>query len=340
MAPEHALGRDTDRRADIFAFGVILWEMLARRPLFTGATVSVLTRIVNEEAPSVRDVRPEVPPELEAIALKATRRNREERYATAEEMRLDLEAYLRGRSDIVSERDLARLMNDLFATIRDDVRSRIKAYVASMPALAANAAGLTGTGKLPILPTWNSPQSGSLTSWPSTPSQLEGTARSASSASASSPAAPTRRSRWPLWLFTLLLAAGGTAVFVPRSPFHWSRWLPGPIGTAVVPATAVVVAPVSAPAAPPSARVEPQASPAPVAPSAAPIVRLPGGSTPASPVSAAIAPATRGEPHRGHVAPAVAPAPPPGSVAAAVPTASDSARPNIQMLDDNESDSP
>ncbi len=51
MAPEQATGTDVDRRADIFAFGVVFWEMLARRALFTGAPLSILTRIVNEEIP-------------------------------------------------------------------------------------------------------------------------------------------------------------------------------------------------------------------------------------------------------------------------------------------------
>src|SRR5204863_466280 len=86
--------------------------------------MSILTRIVNEEIPPVHDVRPDVSPVLDAIARKATRRNRDERYATAEEMRARLEEYLRERKDGVSERDLARMMSDLFADIRDDVALR------------------------------------------------------------------------------------------------------------------------------------------------------------------------------------------------------------------------
>ncbi len=125
MAPEQAMQTDLDRRVDIYAFGVILWELLARRSLYTGPVAAILTRIVNEEVPPVRGVRPDVSPKLEAIALKACRRDRGERYATAEAMRLDLEAYVRERNDGISERDVAHVMNHLFADIRDDVRSRI-----------------------------------------------------------------------------------------------------------------------------------------------------------------------------------------------------------------------
>src|SRR5204863_7060766 len=122
--------------------------------------MSILTRIVNVVIPPVHDVRPDVSPVLDAIARKATRRNRDERYATAEEMRARLEEYLRERKDGVSERDLARMMSDLFADIRDDVRARVKEHVATMPpsqrvfAGATGAANVLSTGKLPVLPSW------------------------------------------------------------------------------------------------------------------------------------------------------------------------------------------
>jgi serine/threonine protein kinase len=161
MAPEQATGSDVDRRADIFAFGIVLWEMLAKKPLFSGAPLSILTRLVGEEIPPVRTVRPDVSPALEAIALKAVRRDRSQRYATADEMRVDLEAYLRGRTDAVSERDVARVMNDLFATTRDEVKAQIKAYTSSVSARGTfpSAPGVTGTGSLPILPGWSLPPS-------------------------------------------------------------------------------------------------------------------------------------------------------------------------------------
>jgi serine/threonine protein kinase len=154
MAPELALQADFDRRADIFAFGVVLWEMLAQRPLFSGTTVSILTRLASEDIPSVRSVRASVSPALDAIVFKATRRDRADRYATAEQMRLDLAAYARGRDDGASEIELESLMNDTFAQTRDEVRSRLKAYISAVSSepQASVPAGFSATGNLPTLP--------------------------------------------------------------------------------------------------------------------------------------------------------------------------------------------
>src|SRR5580704_4348002 len=175
--------------------------MLARRPLFSGPPLSILTRIMNEEIPPVRGVRPDVSPALEGIALKAARREPGERYATAEEMCLDLEAYLHERRDGVSARDLARVMNDMFASIRDDVRAKIKAYIATMPErqrLLPGPSGMTSTGKLPVLPSWGPPRA-SAPSWSSMPDSVdEGSARSL---------APPRPSQWRAALLLGSLAA-------------------------------------------------------------------------------------------------------------------------------------
>jgi eukaryotic-like serine/threonine-protein kinase len=133
MSPEQIAGREVDRRADLFAFGVVLWELLARRPLFHGDAAAVMSRIVNEDAPGVREFRPDVSPALEAIALKALRREPQGRYATADEMRSALEDFLRDRREPALDRQLARIMNDTFAATRDDVRARMKAFLDRTP---------------------------------------------------------------------------------------------------------------------------------------------------------------------------------------------------------------
>jgi eukaryotic-like serine/threonine-protein kinase len=133
MAPEQAAERSVDRRADVFAFGIVLWEMIAQRQLYVGDSVSILTRIGSEDAPPLRTVRPEVSPELEAIVARALRRKVDERYQTAEEMRVDLERLMRGKSESASDVELARLVTDAFATTRDNVRARIKTFIAALP---------------------------------------------------------------------------------------------------------------------------------------------------------------------------------------------------------------
>lgn len=98
MAPEHLLGNAT-RASDLYSAGVVLWEMIARRPLFP-EEASVRGRLAGEaiEAPSIgRDAREPAESEasaaaLDAIALRALSPHPADRYGTAREMAIALEA--------------------------------------------------------------------------------------------------------------------------------------------------------------------------------------------------------------------------------------------------------
>jgi serine/threonine-protein kinase len=79
MSPEQVGGLPVDRRLDVFSFGVVMWELLARRSLYHGEPVTILTRIMNQPVPAVCTVRPEVSPELEAIAMMAVSMRPEDR---------------------------------------------------------------------------------------------------------------------------------------------------------------------------------------------------------------------------------------------------------------------
>jgi serine/threonine protein kinase/Tol biopolymer transport system component len=85
MAPEQVQGGDTDHRADLWALGVVLYEMLAgRRPFPDGHEVVAFQAILFQEPPPLRELRPEVPPELERIVAALLRKKPEERPASAE----------------------------------------------------------------------------------------------------------------------------------------------------------------------------------------------------------------------------------------------------------------
>jgi serine/threonine protein kinase/tetratricopeptide (TPR) repeat protein len=87
MSPEQARGEPVDRRSDIYALGVVLWEILVGRPIHGGLGGEALLDIVRSGiVEPISAHMPDVPPELEAIAMTALAASRDERFATAREM--------------------------------------------------------------------------------------------------------------------------------------------------------------------------------------------------------------------------------------------------------------
>jgi hypothetical protein len=104
MAPEQAREDEVDARADVFALGAILFEVLTGRPPFVAPNFMQTLELARAGAvPRARDLVPEVAVELDAIAARATAARPEERYATAEALVDDLRAFIEGRAVSVYE---------------------------------------------------------------------------------------------------------------------------------------------------------------------------------------------------------------------------------------------
>jgi beta-lactam-binding protein with PASTA domain/tRNA A-37 threonylcarbamoyl transferase component Bud32 len=98
LSPEQARGETVDSRSDVYSAGCLLYELLTGRPPFVGdSPVAVAYQHVREPAVPPSDHDTDLPPEIDAIVMKALAKRVEDRYQSAAAMRSDIERYLAGR---------------------------------------------------------------------------------------------------------------------------------------------------------------------------------------------------------------------------------------------------
>jgi serine/threonine-protein kinase len=122
LAPEAAMGQDVDARTDIFAVGIILWELLAGQRLFLGDTdFQTVKKVQAAHVPSISQINKKVPLELERIVNKALAREPSQRYRTARELGMELSKFMFKHGIAVSTFDIAPLVQ---GALKDRSRHR------------------------------------------------------------------------------------------------------------------------------------------------------------------------------------------------------------------------
>ena len=118
MAAEQIADLPLDRRVDIYAAGVMLWEAVAGRRAWKGVSdVGILTRVANEGLPSPRTINPSLPEELDRIVMKAVARRREDRYETSADFQAELETFIDSLNEKTSSRVIGKYVGDAFADL-------------------------------------------------------------------------------------------------------------------------------------------------------------------------------------------------------------------------------
>lgn len=115
MSPEQAAGHAIDRRSDVFSLGIVLWELLAGKRLFKGATpLQTVERVIRCEVPPLTTYTPNMPPEVDSLVQKALAQDPAHRFQDCADFGEALSEYLFAAALKVSSRDLSHLLRHMF----------------------------------------------------------------------------------------------------------------------------------------------------------------------------------------------------------------------------------
>jgi serine/threonine-protein kinase len=115
MSPEQARGEAVDARSDIFALGIVLWELLTGGRLFDGdGDLAILRSVQHSIIPPPARLNPEVPPGLDAAVMRALERDPAQRYQSAQELERALAEHIFTQARGVEDTDLSAFLKRIF----------------------------------------------------------------------------------------------------------------------------------------------------------------------------------------------------------------------------------
>jgi serine/threonine protein kinase len=224
MSPEQAVGGDLDRRSDLFAVGVLLFEAISGDKFWKNTTdIQILHRLSNGLLPSIADLPPDTPETLRQLCARAIALEPEERFATAEEFHNAIEGYLK-TIGLPSGRDVGGHIIKLF----EDRRYQARAIVDEQLRILRNQEPPPGVRPNLFNQT--------LTLTAARPGEQTSSVNTSTPVASETEVPPARRPLWPLALVALGAAVLGA--FALRS---WSESAAPPRASA--PATSGAAAP-------------------------------------------------------------------------------------------------
>ncbi|TMA25132.1 MAG: serine/threonine protein kinase, partial [Deltaproteobacteria bacterium] len=130
MSPEQVKGQPIDGRSDIFAAGILLWELVCGEKLFTGdSDFAILEKVRNDIVPAPRSVTRTVPEGLEKVILKALSNDPNQRYQAASELHDDLMRFTFLGDMVYGHRQLAEWIREEFAQDWEKEQARLRGWL-------------------------------------------------------------------------------------------------------------------------------------------------------------------------------------------------------------------
>ena len=158
MPPEQLRGEPLDRRVDVFALGVVTYEMLGgHRPWEGNSEVALIGQIMTTDPQPLGELRPDAPPELLGIVERCLAKDREERYQSAHELQSDLESVMVQMGQSVTNARIAEFVR-YYTPVEQDGSATTGIEEADLSSLGEQVFGSTGAAPALVGPAAQAPE--------------------------------------------------------------------------------------------------------------------------------------------------------------------------------------